>query len=156
MAIKRFSGIGAWVRWAVSEKKIVYLIVFALAAAGIAGLKYMNKDEFPTFQIKEGLVAGIYPGATAAEVEQQLARPLEETLFSYREVNRAVTKSVSKDGICYIYVGLNCKQSKKDDVLCERNSDVEVRNQETDTSCRGSCSCRHGRFQFSQFAAHSA
>ena len=127
MAIKRFSGIGAWVRWAVSEKKIVYLIVFALAAAGIAGLKYMNKDEFPTFQIKEGLVAGIYPGATAAEVEQQLARPLEETLFSYREVNRAVTKSVSKDGICYIYVGLNCKQSKKDEVWSKIKLGLQTR-----------------------------
>lgn len=127
MALKRFSGIGGWVRWAVSEKRIVYLIVFALVVAGIAGLKYMNKDEFPTFQIKQGLVAGIYPGATAAEVEQQLTKPLEETLFSYKEVDRASTKSVSKDGICYIYVDLNCKQSKKDEVWSKIKLGLQTR-----------------------------
>jgi len=127
MALRRFSGIGGWVRWAISEKKIVYLIVFALVAAGIAGLKYMNKDEFPTFQIKQGLVAGIYPGATAAEVEQQLTKPLEETLFSYKEVDRATTKSVSKNGICYIYVDLNCKQSKKDEVWSKIKLGLQTR-----------------------------
>jgi len=117
MALKnKFTGIASWVKWAIEEKKIVYLIVLALVLAGIAGLKYMNKDEFPTFQIKMGLVAGIYPGATAAEVEEQLTKPLEETLFSFKEVDRRTTKSITKDGICYIYVDLNCKQSKKDEV----------------------------------------
>ena len=116
LPVKKFTGIAGWVRWAINEKKIVYLLVLSLVAAGIVSLFYMNKDEFPTFQIKQGLVAGIYPGATAAEVEEQLTRPLEETLFSFKEVDRPTTKSVSKDGICYIYVDLNCSQSKKDEV----------------------------------------
>lgn len=124
---KRFTGIASWVEWAISEKKIVYLAVFAMVIAGIAGLKYMNKDEFPTFQIKQGLVAGIYPGATAQEVEEQLTKPLEETLFSYKEVERATTKSVSKDGICYIYVDLNCKQSKKDEVWSKIKLGLQTR-----------------------------
>lgn len=112
----RFTGIAAWVRWTVEHKKFVYIAVFLGVVAGIAGLGKMNKDEYPTFQITQGLVAGVYPGATAAEVEEQLTRPLEETLFSFKEVNRASTKSVTKDGICYIYVDLNCKQSRKDEV----------------------------------------
>lgn len=116
LPVKKFTGIAGWVRWAINEKKIVYLLVLSLVAAGIVSLFYMNKDEFPTFQIKQGLVAGIYPGATAAEVEEQLTRPLEETLFSFKEVDRPTTKSVSKDGMCYIYVDLNCSQSKKDEV----------------------------------------
>ncbi len=113
---KKFTGIASWVRWTIQEKKAVYFIVLALVVLGFFGLKYMNKDEFPTFEITQGLVAGVYPGATAAEVEEQLTKPLEEQLFSYKEVNRKNTKSVTKDGICYIYVDLNCKQSKKDEV----------------------------------------
>ena len=113
---KGFKGIGAWVKWAVNEKKIVYLFVLALCVAGLVGLKHMNKDEFPTFEIKQGLVAGIYPGATAAEVEEQLAKPLEETLFSFKEVDRSSLKTVCKDGICYMYVDLTCSQKLKDEV----------------------------------------
>ena len=127
MKLKKLNGIAGWVSWAISEKKIVYLVVLAMMAAGIVSLFYMNKDEFPTFQIKQGLVAGIYPGATAAEVEEQLTKPLEQTLFSYKEVERATTKSVTKDGICYIYVDLNCKQSQKDEVWSKIKLGLQTR-----------------------------
>ena len=109
-------GISGWVRWAVRERKVVYLLVALLIAVGGIGLAKMNKDEFPTFVIKQGLVTGIYPGATAAEVEEQLTKPLEEALFSYKEVDRESVHSVTRDGICYIYVDLNVPQSKKDEV----------------------------------------
>ena len=88
----------------IRNKKIVYIILAALIVIGAFGLVYMNKDEFPTFEIKQGLVVGVYPGATASEVEEQLTKPLEELLFSFSEVNRNATYSYSKDGICYIYV----------------------------------------------------
>lgn len=101
---------------AIRHKKIVYVILVALIAVGIAGLVRMNKDEFPTFQIKQGLVAGIYPGASAKEVEEQLTKPLEEILFAFPEVSRASTYSYSKNGICYIYVDLVVPQDKKDEV----------------------------------------
>ena len=116
MKTDRFKGIGGWVRWSVSEKKIVYLLVAALVVTGIVSLFRMNKDEFPTFQIKQGLVAGVYPGATAEEVEEHLTKPLEQTLFSFKEVERRSIKSVTKEGICYIYVDLNCSQDEKDEV----------------------------------------
>ena len=104
------------VNFAISNKKLVYIIVLALTVVGCIGLAKMNKDEFPTFELKQGLVAGVYPGATAAEVEQQLTDRLEETLFSFKEVDRSSVRSVTKDGMCYIYVDLNCPQSKKDQV----------------------------------------
>ena len=122
-----FKGIGAWVKWAVKEKKLVYLFVAAISISGLVCLKYMNKDEFPTFEIKQGLVAGVYPGATAAEVEEQLAKPLEETLFSFREVDRQSLKTVCKDGICYIYTDLNCPQSMKDEVWSKIKLGLQAR-----------------------------
>ncbi|MDO5443548.1 MAG: efflux RND transporter permease subunit, partial [Bacteroidia bacterium] len=110
---KKLSG---WVNFVIDNKKLVYLVVLALTVVGAFGLVKMNKDEFPTFELKQGLVAGVYPGANATEVEQQLTCRLEETLFSFKEVDRSSVRSISRDGMCYIYVDLNCSQSKKDQV----------------------------------------
>lgn len=96
--------------------KMVYFIVSVLVIFGIIGLVKMEKDEFPTFEIKQGLVAGVYPGASADEVEMQLTKPLEEIVFSFKEVNRKATYSYTKDGICYLYVDLNCSSKKKAEV----------------------------------------
>ena len=99
-------GIAAWVRWAVREKGLVAVLILVLIALGGFGLVRMNKDEFPTFQLKQGLVVGVYPGAGALEVEQQLAIPLEEFLFTYPEVRRENTTVTCQDGYCYIYVDI--------------------------------------------------
>ena len=101
------------VKGAIVRKGIVYVILAALVAVGIYGLKYMNKDEFPTFEIKQGLVAGIYPGASAREVEARLTDPLEKVLFSFPEVKRENTTSVSRDGMCYIYVDIDVAPEQK-------------------------------------------
>lgn len=101
---------------AIAHKKVVYVILVALIAIGIIGIFKMNRDEFPTFQIKQGLVAAIYPGASAREVEKQVTRPLEKILFSFPEVSRGTTYSYSKNGICYIYVDLVVDQNRKDEV----------------------------------------
>ena len=103
------------VRGFIAHHRVIYIIVIALVAVGIIGLSFMNKDEFPSFQIKQGLVAGVYPGATAAEVEDQLTKPLEDVLFSFTEVNRQNTYSYSRDGICYIFVDLTVPAKKKDE-----------------------------------------
>ncbi|MCQ2137996.1 MAG: efflux RND transporter permease subunit [Bacteroidales bacterium] len=124
-------GIAGWVKWAIREKTLVYLCVLALIVLGGLGLVKMNKDEFPTFQLKQGLVVGIYPGSTAAEVESQLTRPLEEYLFSFKEVERKSTHSVTRDGICYIYVDLRVSvpQSKKDEVWSKIKLGLQARKQ---------------------------
>lgn len=104
------------VRGSITHSKIVYFTVFILIALGIYGLFKMNKDEFPTFEIKQGLVVGIFPGATAQEVEELLTKPLENTVFSFSEVSYERTTSISKDGICYIIVDLDAPTEKKNEV----------------------------------------
>ena len=110
---KRFSG---WVGLVIRNRKLVYVAVALLTLVGAVGLVKMNKDEFPSFELKQGLVAGIYPGADAAQVERELTSKLEETLFSFKEVDRNSVRSVTKDGICYIYVDLFVSQKMKDQV----------------------------------------
>ena len=104
------------VRGTIRHKKIVYFIVAVLIAFGITGLVRMNKDEFPTFELKNGLIVGIYPGADAEEVEAQLTTPLEEVLFSFSEISRENTTSYSKNGMCYIYTDLTTPASTKNEV----------------------------------------
>ena len=106
---------GLFIQGVIRYKRIVYFLTAILIGVGIWGLLHMNKDEFPTFSIKEGLVVGVYPGATAQEVEEQLTTPLEELLFSFSEVNRS-TYSTSKDGMCLIYVILDSPTEKKNEV----------------------------------------
>ncbi|MDD5912296.1 MAG: efflux RND transporter permease subunit [Bacteroidales bacterium] len=96
-------------------RRIIFFLVSILVVFGIWGLLNINKDEFPTFEIKDGLVAGVYPGATAKEVEEQLTRPLEELLFKFPEVKRS-SYSYTQDGICYIYVNLDCEPEEKNEI----------------------------------------
>lgn len=104
------------VDWAISQKHIVYTLVAAFCAVGIIGLARMNKDEFPSFTIKQGVVVGVYPGATAQEVEDRLTGRLEDCLLGIPEVTRNNLRSVSKDGMCFIYTDLNCPVSEKNEV----------------------------------------
>lgn len=106
---------GNIIRSFIAHKKLIYIVVSCFIAAGVVGLFFINKDEFPSFEIKQGLVAGIYPGASAAEVEDQLTKPLEEALFSFSEVSRENTYSYSRDGVCYIFVDLTVPAKKKDE-----------------------------------------
>ncbi len=93
---------------------LVYLVVALIVAFGIYGLVKMKKDEFPAFTIRQGIVAGVYPGATTQEVDEQLTKPLEQLLFSMPEVDRKTTYSVTREGICYVYVGLDLSVKDKD------------------------------------------
>ena len=85
---------------------IVMALFIGLMAFGIWSLPRMNKDEFPQFSIRQGLVVALYPGATADEVEQQVTIPLEDYINSFEAVDKKLTYSISEDGMAYVYVML--------------------------------------------------
>lgn len=104
------------IAWAMKYNNVVILIVSLFVLFGIVALKIMPKQEFPNFTIRQGIVVGVYPGATSAEIEEQLTKPLERFLFTYKEVNKKKTYSYSKDGMVYVFVELNDNVNKKDEV----------------------------------------
>lgn len=106
----------AFIDWTMKYNRLVLLIVTALIVFGIYALVEMPKREFPAVTIRQGVVIGVYPGATSAEVEEQLAKPLENFLFTYKEVKKAKTYSQSKDGVVYVFVELNDDVYNKDEV----------------------------------------
>lgn len=92
---------------AMRSSRIIYAVVAVLVAFGIFALGRMNKDEFPQVTIRLGIVVGVYPGATAQEVEEQVAKPIEQYLFTFPEIDKRKTYSMSKDGMCYVFAALS-------------------------------------------------
>ena len=105
-----------WFKWPLEHYSISLLLVVIFFVMGIYGMYVMPKDEFPAFTIRQGVVVGVYPGATAEEVEEQLTKPLERYLFTYQEVNRTKTTSTSQNGMSIVMVRLNDEVNNKDEV----------------------------------------
>lgn len=103
MRRKRIGGIESAMR----NNNIVIIISLAIIIVGVVALMKMPRNEFPTFTIRQGVIVGVYPGATSAEVENQLTSVVENYIFGYQEVKKAKTYSYSRDGIMYIFVELN-------------------------------------------------
>ncbi len=92
------------VEWAMRYKALPLALATVLVALGIYALFNMPRNEFPSFTIRQGVIVGVYPGASSEQVEQQLTKKVEEYLFSFNEVDKTKTYSYSRDGIMYIFV----------------------------------------------------
>jgi len=92
---------------AMRNRNIVILIAILFMLVGGIALKKMARNEFPEFTIRQGVIVGVYPGATSAEVESQLTTVVENYIFGFSEVKKAKTYSYSREGIMYIFVELN-------------------------------------------------
>ncbi len=104
------------IEWSMNHRAIVFLLVGLLVVFGVIALIVMPKQEFPGYTIRQGIIIGVYPGATSGEVEKQLAEPLEQFLFTYPEVKRSYTTTTSQNGMCYMMVELNDNVKNKDEV----------------------------------------
>lgn len=104
----------SFIESALCYHNIVILLMGMLVVAGCVGLVKMPKQEMPVFTIRQGAVVAVYPGATSAEVEERVAKPLEDFIFGYKEVNRKKTYSQSKDGMVIVFVELNGDVEDKD------------------------------------------
>lgn len=92
---------------AMRNRNIVIILTLVFMIVGVIALKKMPRNEFPKFTIRQGVIVGVYPGASSAEVEAQLTREVENYIFGYQEVKKSKTYSQSKEGIMYIFVELN-------------------------------------------------
>ena len=103
------------VEWAMHYRQIIILITACLVAFGIYILPEMRKNEFPDFTIRQGIVVAAAPGNTAQEMMEQVAKPLEKYIFTYKEVRKDKTSTKCRDGIAYIQVQLNDDLNNKDE-----------------------------------------
>lgn len=96
-------------------RKEVILLVCVLIAFGIYALKVMDKNEFPSFTIREGVVAAVYPGATVEQIEQEVLKPIEDYIFSYKQVNKKNTHSRITSGMLIVFVELDNNLTETDE-----------------------------------------
>jgi multidrug efflux pump subunit AcrB len=66
--------------WAVSHPALILFLVFALGVAGFFSYERLGRAEDPFFTVKVVNVSAIWPGATAAEMQSQVADPIEKKL----------------------------------------------------------------------------
>ncbi len=95
------------IRAALDNRQVVYLLTTLVVVLGLSSLLRMPRREDPKITIRQGLVLALYPGATAEQVERQVAEPIERRLFSHSEVKKAKTYTTSRPGALVANVELN-------------------------------------------------
>lgn len=103
------------VEWAMHYRQIIILVTCCLVAFGIYSLPQMQKNEFPDFTIRQGMVVVVAPGNTVDEMVEQVTKPLEDYIFTYKEVKKEKTFSTTRDGMAFIQVELIDELTNKDE-----------------------------------------
>jgi multidrug efflux pump subunit AcrB len=96
------------------NKQVLYTFTAIAVLTGVVALTQMPRDEFPEFKIRQGIIVGVFPGASSHQVEEQLTTKVENYLFRYSAVNRARTYSISKENVMVIYVDITEKEPDPD------------------------------------------
>ncbi|MEI7374204.1 efflux RND transporter permease subunit [Dickeya chrysanthemi] len=76
---------------AVRERAITLFLIFLITVAGIVAFFQLGRAEDPPFTIKQMTIITAWPGATAQEMQNQVAEPLEKRLQELRWYDRTET-----------------------------------------------------------------
>jgi multidrug efflux pump subunit AcrB len=114
------------VRAALRYPQVTLVLSGMLFAVGLYALFTMPRREDPKITIHTGIVAAVYPGATAAEVEDQVTRKIEERLFHFEEVRRDKTFSTTRNGMVIVNVELNKQVKDSDEFWSKLRLDLAV------------------------------
>jgi multidrug efflux pump len=66
--------------WAVAHPALILFLIIMFGAAGLLSYRSLGRAEDPSFTIKVVVVTAMWPGATAAEMQAQVADPIEKKL----------------------------------------------------------------------------
>jgi multidrug efflux pump subunit AcrB len=66
--------------WAVRHQALVVFLIIAISAAGVASYLQLGRAEDPSFTIKVMVIQAFWPGATAEEMQSQVADRIEKRL----------------------------------------------------------------------------
>src|SRR6516162_6535343 len=66
--------------WAVAHPALILFLIVMFGAAGLLSYRSLGRAEDPSFTIKVAIVTTMWPGATAAEMQAQVADPIEKKL----------------------------------------------------------------------------
>ena len=93
--------------WAITHQALVLFMILLLGAAGAYSYFNLGRAEDPSFTIKTMIVNVAWPGATAAEMQTQVADKIEKKLQDLPYLDRV--QSYSQPGVSFIQVFLTDK-----------------------------------------------
>ncbi|ROM47991.1 MFS transporter [Pseudomonas poae] len=89
---------------AVRERSITVFLIFLIAVAGTLAFFKLGRAEDPPFTVKQLTVITAWPGATAQEMQDQVAEPLEKRLQELKWYDRSET--YTRPGLAFTMVSL--------------------------------------------------
>src|SRR5216110_3193308 len=92
---------------AVRERSITLFLIVAIILSGAYAFLRLGRAEDPTFVIKTLTVTAVWPGATARQMQDLVAEPLEKRMQELRWYDRVET--FTRPGIAVMMVTLSDK-----------------------------------------------
>src|ERR687889_1914170 len=89
---------------AVRERAVTLFFILLLVAAGAYAFLMLGRAEDPSFTIKTLTVTTAWPGATAREMQDLVAEPLEKRLQELRWYDRVET--ITRPGLAFLKLTL--------------------------------------------------
>ena len=84
---------------AVREKSVTLFLIIAIFVAGFFAFNKMGRAEDPSFTIKSMTFYTVWPGATAQEMQDQVAEPLEKRMQELKWYDR--TETFTRPGLAF-------------------------------------------------------
>src|SRR6202521_5029375 len=94
-------------QWAITHRALVLFMILVLGAAGTYAYFNLGRAEDPSFTIKVMIVDVQWPGATASQIQEQVADRIEKKLQELPYLDRV--ESYSRPGVAVIQVLLTDK-----------------------------------------------
>ncbi|GAB7194859.1 efflux RND transporter permease subunit [Dickeya oryzae] len=89
---------------AVRERAITLFLILLITVAGILAFFQLGRAEDPPFTVKQMTIVTAWPGATAQEMQDQVAEPLEKRLQELRWYDR--TETYTRPGLAFTMLSL--------------------------------------------------
>ncbi|HAT1646722.1 TPA: efflux RND transporter permease subunit [Raoultella planticola] len=89
---------------AVRERSITLFLIILITIAGLYSFFGLGRAEDPPFTVKQMTVISVWPGATAQEIQDQVAEPLEKRLQELKWYDR--TETYTRPGMAFITLSL--------------------------------------------------
>lgn len=89
---------------AVRERSVTLFLIILISIAGVISFFQLGRAEDPPFTIKQMTVVTAWPGATAKEMQELVAEPLEKRLQELKWYDR--TETYTRPGLAYTVVWL--------------------------------------------------
>ena len=126
--------------WAITHQALVLFMILLLGAAGLYSYFNLGRAEDPSFTIKTMIVNVAWPGATAAEMQTQVADKIEKKLQELPYLDRV--ESYSQPGVSFIQVFLTRQDAAR------QGEGPLVPGAQEGRRHQGRSACRHHRPEF--------